>query len=98
MAYENILVETKDGVATLTLNRPQSLNSLNKGLIDDVRTALRLLAPDASVKVLVVTGAGRGFCAGADLANAGFADGVQRSVGEGISIPWRSGTTRSCAI
>lgn len=85
MAYENILVETKDGVSTLTLNRPQSLNSLNKGLIDDIRMALRALAPDASVKVLVVTGAGRGFCAGADLANAGFGDGVQRSVGEGIS-------------
>jgi len=85
MAYENILVETKDGVATLTLNRPQSLNSLNKGLIDDIRGALRTTAKDDGVKVLVVTGAGRGFCAGADLANAGFNDGVQRTVGEGIS-------------
>jgi 2-(1,2-epoxy-1,2-dihydrophenyl)acetyl-CoA isomerase len=85
MGYENILVETKEGVATLTLNRPQSLNSLNKGLIDDIRTALRALAPDGAVKVLVITGAGRGFCAGADLANAGFGDGVQRSVGGGIS-------------
>jgi 2-(1,2-epoxy-1,2-dihydrophenyl)acetyl-CoA isomerase len=85
MAYENILIDVKDGVATLTLNRPQSLNSLNKGLIDDIRTGLRALAKDDAAKVLVVTGAGRGFCAGADLANAGFGDGVQRSVGEGIS-------------
>jgi 2-(1,2-epoxy-1,2-dihydrophenyl)acetyl-CoA isomerase len=85
MDYENILVETKDGVATLTLNRPQSLNSLNKGLIDDIRTALRALAKDDGVNVLVITGAGRGFCAGADLSNAGFNDDVQRSVGEGIS-------------
>ncbi len=85
MAYENILVETVGGVATLTLNRPASLNSLNKGLIDDTRAALRALSHDQNVRALIVTGAGRGFCAGADLANAGFNDGVQRSVGEGIS-------------
>ena len=85
MTYANILVETNDGVATLTLNRPQSLNSLNKGLIDDIRTALRALARDTAVRVLIVTGAGRGFCAGADLASSEFADGGQRSVGEGIS-------------
>lgn len=85
MSYENILVETVDGVATLTLNRPTNLNSLNKGLIDDIRNALRALAKDDAVKALIVTGAGRGFCAGADLASAGFGDDVQRSVGEGIS-------------
>jgi 2-(1,2-epoxy-1,2-dihydrophenyl)acetyl-CoA isomerase len=85
MSYENILVETAGHVATLTLNRPASLNSMNKGLIDDVRNALRALRVDANVRALIVTGAGRGFCAGADLANAGFNDGVQRSVGEGIS-------------
>jgi 2-(1,2-epoxy-1,2-dihydrophenyl)acetyl-CoA isomerase len=85
MPYENILIEIAGHVATLTLNRPTSLNSLNKGLIDDVRNALRALRVDANVRALIVTGAGRGFCAGADLANAGFNDGVQRSVGEGIS-------------
>lgn len=85
MTYENILVESAGGIATLTLNRPSSLNSLNKGLIDDTRAALRTLRHNPDVRVLIVTGAGRGFCAGADLANAGFNDGVQRSVGEGIS-------------
>jgi 2-(1,2-epoxy-1,2-dihydrophenyl)acetyl-CoA isomerase len=85
MAYENILLETKDGVATLTLNRPSGLNSLNKALIDDIRAALRALSADDAIKALIVTGAGRGFCAGADLSNAGFNDGVARSVGEGIS-------------
>ena len=85
MSYANILVETANGVSTLTLNRPSSLNSLNKGLIDDIRTALRVLQKDDAVKALVVTGAGRGFCAGADLSNAGFDDGVARSVGEGVA-------------
>jgi len=85
MSYQNILLEAADGIAHLTLNRPQSLNSLNKGLIDDIRAALRALAKDGSVRALIVSGAGRGFCAGADLAGSGFDDGVQRSVGEGVS-------------
>ena len=85
MAFEHILLETSDGIATLTLNRPTTLNSLNKGLIDDIRNALRTLRNDDAVKALIVTGAGRGFCAGADLASSEFADGVARSVGEGIS-------------
>ena len=85
MTYQNILVETADGVAKLTLNRPQSLNSLNKAIIDDIRAALRALGRDESVRALIVTGAGRGFCAGADLAGNDFGDGIQRSVGEGVS-------------
>jgi 2-(1,2-epoxy-1,2-dihydrophenyl)acetyl-CoA isomerase len=85
MTYENILLETRDGVATLTLNRPTGLNSLNKGLIEDIRAALRTLVKDDAVKCLIVTGAGRGFCAGADLSNSDFNDGVTRSVGENIS-------------
>lgn len=85
MSYANITVETADGVATLTLNRPSQLNSLNKGLIDDVRNALRAMSKDDAVRALVITGSGRGFCAGADLSNAGFDDGVARSPGEGVS-------------
>lgn len=85
MTFENILLETSDGVATLTLNRPAGLNSLNKGLINDIRTALRGLAKDDAVRSLIVTGAGRGFCSGADLSSSDFGDGVARSVGENIS-------------
>ncbi|MBI1211580.1 MAG: 2-(1,2-epoxy-1,2-dihydrophenyl)acetyl-CoA isomerase [Alphaproteobacteria bacterium] len=85
MSYQNVLLEIADGVARLTLNRPQSLNSLNKALIDDIRAALRALGKNESVRAVIVTGAGRGFCAGADLAGNDFGDGVQRSVGEGVS-------------
>lgn len=85
MSYSTILLETKDGVATLTLNRPEMLNSLNKAIIDDIRSALRTLARDEATKVLVVTGAGRGFCAGADLTTTGGNDGSDRSVGEGVA-------------
>lgn len=85
MNYSTILLESKDGVATLTLNRPEMLNSLNKVIIDDIRSALRVLARDEATKVLIVTGAGRGFCAGADLTTSGGNDGSDRSVGEGVA-------------
>lgn len=84
MAYDTILIERDGALATLTLNRPQNLNSLNKQIMEDIRAALRELKKDDSVRVLMMTGAGRGFCAGADLADNGFADGVKRSPGGGI--------------
>jgi 2-(1,2-epoxy-1,2-dihydrophenyl)acetyl-CoA isomerase len=84
-SFETILLTASDGVATITLNRPQGLNALNKQLIDELRACLRQLAKDEKVRAVLLTGAGRGFCSGADLANAGFNDGVQRSVGEGVS-------------
>jgi 2-(1,2-epoxy-1,2-dihydrophenyl)acetyl-CoA isomerase len=68
MDYEHILFEIKDGIAVLTLNRPEALNSLSLPLMDDMRDAIGRVARDPEAKVLVMTGAGRGFCAGADLA------------------------------
>ena len=85
MSYETITFATHAAVATITLNRPQALNALNKQLIDELRAAIRHATKDDGVRAIVMTGAGRGFCSGADLANAGFADDVARSVGEGVS-------------
>ena len=65
---ETVLFEKKEGVATVTLNRPDRLNAVN----DEIRAGLREKLDDAckddDVKVIIVTGAGRGFCAGADMA------------------------------
>ncbi|SRR5579884_641241 len=55
-------------VATLRLNRPERLNAVNRGLIEDVIAALDALEADAAVRTIILTGAGRAFCAGADLA------------------------------
>lgn len=67
MGYETIIVVQDNGVATITLNRPQALNAfvpeMNKELLDALRAAER----DASVRCLMITGAGRAFCAGQDL-------------------------------
>ena len=69
-----VLVSREGGVLTLTLNRPDVLNGLTDNLLDAVTQACREAADDASVRVVVVTGAGRGFCSGQDL-RAGVASG-----------------------
>lgn len=64
-----VLYETQEQVATLTLNRPESLNALNTALLAELRTALEAAEADAAVRVVVITGAGgKAFCAGADVA------------------------------
>jgi len=75
MGYENIKFEVADGVATLTLNRPDKLNSFTQAMHLEVREALAQLRADKSVRVLVLTGAGRGFCAGQDLGDRAVAPG-----------------------
>lgn len=75
MAYENILFTVEDGVAVLTLNRPDKLNSFTEAMHLEVRAALDALAADKSVRVLLLTGAGRGFCAGQDLGDRAVAPG-----------------------
>lgn len=67
-AYERVLVEFAQGVATVTLNRPEKLNALDRALCEELIAALALVSESAGVRVIVITGAGRAFCAGADLA------------------------------
>jgi 2-(1,2-epoxy-1,2-dihydrophenyl)acetyl-CoA isomerase len=59
--------EVAEGVATLTLNRPEALNALNSQLRRELRAGLKAVARDGAVRSVVITGAGRGFCSGADL-------------------------------
>ncbi len=77
MAYDNILFTLTDGVARLTLNRPERLNSFTDAMHGEVRDALGKLAADATARVLVITGAGRGFCAGQDLSDRAVAPGTE---------------------
>jgi len=67
MSYESIQFKIDNGIAVLTLNRPDRLNSFTQAMHGEVRDALDQLQADKSVRVLVLTGAGRGFCAGQDL-------------------------------
>jgi enoyl-CoA hydratase/carnithine racemase len=67
MPYQEILYSVSDRVATVTLNRPDKLNAWTRNMEQEVRAALQEAAGDDNVRVIVLTGAGRGFCAGADM-------------------------------
>ena len=71
----SVLYETRGAVALVTLNRPQALNSFTRQMHHDLWTALDLAEADSTIRALVITGAGRGFCAGADLSEFDFAPG-----------------------
>jgi len=67
MAYEQILYDVSNGIATITLNRPDKLNAWTGTMEDEVRHAMYAAESDTGARVIVLTGAGRGFCAGADM-------------------------------
>ena len=69
MDYSTIIYEVEDGVLTLTLNRPEILNAFNREMLREMLDAFDRADDDPEVRVIIVTGAGRGFCAGADLSS-----------------------------
>src|SRR5450631_4028783 len=77
MSYESILFGLDAGIARLTLNRPDRLNSFNDAMHAEVRDALAKVGSDSTLRVLLLTGAGRGFCAGQDLADRAVAPGAE---------------------
>lgn len=76
MTSSLILIEKSEGIATLTLNRPEAMNALSRALRHALADAFKDLHADESIRVVILTGAGRAFCAGMDLkeAAAGFGD------------------------
>ncbi len=71
-----VLVSTQGAVRTLALNRPQALNALTMALHGELLPALQAAAADTAVRAVVLTGTGRGFCAGQDLADPAMVGGV----------------------
>ncbi|SDT19455.1 2-(1,2-epoxy-1,2-dihydrophenyl)acetyl-CoA isomerase PaaG [Pseudomonas oryzae] len=85
MSFEHILFTIEQGVATLTLNRPAQLNSFNAQMHKEVREALKQLRQSPEARCLLITGNGRGFCAGQDLSDRNVAPGAAMpDLGESI--------------
>ncbi len=81
MSYANILFEIAGGIARLTFNRPDKLNSFTAAMHEEVREAVMRAGTEPGVRVLLLTGAGRGFCAGQDLG-----DGAVAPSGEAVDL------------
>jgi 2-(1,2-epoxy-1,2-dihydrophenyl)acetyl-CoA isomerase len=77
MNYEQIRYESGNGIARITLNRPDRLNSFTVQMHGELRDALSRVAGDATVRALLLTGEGRGFCAGQDLSDRAVAPGAE---------------------
>ena len=73
-----VLSSVADGVLTLTLNRPQRLNAMNNALIEAMNRELARARGDAGIRAVLLTGTGRGFCAGADLSGGGTVDSAAK--------------------
>jgi len=69
MKFQNVLFEKADRVATITLNRPESYNAMNDGLLKDLAKALEICADDDETRAVVLTGAGKAFCSGGDVSS-----------------------------
>jgi len=93
MNYETIILEKKEGIAIITLNRPEKLNALTQQMNQELISALDDVDADDEMRVLVITGAGRGFCAGADV--GGMAGGAGRETGTGGAEQIRQGLIQS---
>ena len=94
MSYQDILYEVEDGIATVTMNRPDILNAFTGVMLDEIIDAIDRTDADDDVRAVIFTGAGRGFCAGADLSGGGETFDMAKREGEGPIDRWRDGGGR----
>jgi len=83
--YTDLLYEAADGIATITLNRPERLNAITLPMLASLSTALRDADQDRQVRVIVLTGAGRGFCAGLDIKDLVAGTGIGADGARGLA-------------
>jgi len=88
-AYERVLVEIAAGIGSVTLNRPEKLNAFDSAMCDELLEALRLLSGSEAVRVITITGAGRAFCAGADLGVLGRDGPALVAAGKAVALAIR---------
>jgi enoyl-CoA hydratase/carnithine racemase len=92
--FETLLYAVEDGVATLTLNRPEKLNAFNTQMMKDMIDAFDVTDSDDAVRAVIVTGAGRAFCAGADLSGGAQTFDYDKRGAEAMAARTRDGAQR----
>jgi len=97
MEYQTIVLEKKNNITTLTLNRPDKLNALNPRMMAELLDAFRSINQDDETMVLIITGAGRGFCSGADVRESLQARADERQE-RGIADATRGGFTQEAPL
>jgi 2-(1,2-epoxy-1,2-dihydrophenyl)acetyl-CoA isomerase len=85
--YKNIIFKQQDGVAVITLNRPEKLNAMTIAMSYEIEEAFKQTGQDKSVRAVIFTGAGRGFCSGADLTSDDF---KLSSAAQGLEMMWQA--------
>lgn len=108
MTFDNIQFQSHEGYAVLTFNRPQALNSFTQAMHAEIREVLEQVSTDNSIRCLVITGAGRGFCAGQDLNDravnahadqaANLGESVERSYNPLVRLITRMEKPVICAV
>ncbi|MFP6704836.1 MAG: crotonase/enoyl-CoA hydratase family protein [Alphaproteobacteria bacterium] len=94
MRYQDILYEVEDGIATITMNRPDKLNAFTGVMLDEIINAIDRTDADDDVRAVIFTGAGRAFCAGADLSRGAETFDMKKRADEGAIDQWRDGGGR----
>jgi len=92
--FETLLYAVEDGIATVTLNRPEKLNAFNTQMMRDMIAVFDLTDADDAVRAVIVTGAGRAFCAGADLSSGGETFDYEKRGGEAMAARTVDGLQR----
>ena len=93
-SFETLLYSVEDGIATVTLNRPDKLNAFNTQMMRDMIAVFDETDADDAVRCVIVTGAGRAFCAGADLSSGGETFDYEKRGGEDQAARTREGVQR----
>jgi len=98
--YQTVIVETAEHICTITLNRPDRFNAFSRQLTADLGAALNAAADDGDVRVVILTGAGRAFCSGQDLAELqeGYARGEPPQLGRILHERYHPVIERMCAM
>ena len=89
MTYQTLLFERREGVAYVTLNLADRMNALDRQLVEDLTAAAADIAADASLRAVLLTGAGRAFCSGADLLQGGLTGDAGEGAGERVAASLR---------